>query len=349
MQKSPEILQALGLNPKNAGKHDFSALTKGGKRNFGALLEDATLGLDALQQEAMNAPLVKSVPANAMDGENRLSFDEGQQFMVIDGKVKGLFSDRFEPYQHGDALDDIQKAMAELGVTKTANTVRFDNDGARLSAHIFMPSFFGDFNLLEDTGEDILLGIVARNGHDGSNALGLSVVGIRTICYNYSLRGLPKWSVSISHTNTAMVRKWKDALQDVRKNLASLPEVINAAKAQEVAIKDVAPLMLGLGLPEPYVIGGKRGHVKTLPALGVNPWAYNPEIPVGAKTANLWQVVNAGTALLSHAYEGAPQQVERLTACLGKALAVRSLDGLIAAGQDTLAALQEKAAENAKA
>lgn len=357
--KSKSVLQALGLNPKNAGTHDFKALTSGKKENLGQLLEHATLGMSALQESAMNAPMVESVPANGvlrradpttgnMQDHGALEFEDGQQFMVVDNHVVGMFSGGFQPYQHGQALDDIHNALAELGVTRTAQNVRFDNHGARMSAHIFMPGFFGDFNLLQDTGEDILLGIAPFNSHDGSRGLGFRIVGIRTICTNYSLRGVAKWGISLGHSS-GMVKRWKDALVKAKQDFANVPEVINAAKACPVAIKDVAPLLVGLDMPVPYIMGGKKGHVKTLPALGANPWAYNPDIPVGATETDLWQVYNAGTALLTHAYAGAPAQAEAFSAKLGRVLEVKSLDGLISAGRATLDSLAKAATDNAKA
>lgn len=355
---SKTVLQALGLNPQNLGRQDFSALSSGKKENFGQLLEKAVVGLPAFQKFAMDAPIVESVPANARllrDGVDHgpLTFDEGQQFMVMHDPItntyvpKGLFSGGFEPYQHGQALDDWHNALLEEGVDKVASTVRYDNGGARMSAHTFMPAFFGDFNLLEDTGEDILLGAGLRNGHDGSNALGFFIFGVRCICVNYSLRGVRKWEVAIGHKKGTMVRKWRDTLKNARESIRTLPDVINHAKSVEVAVKDVAPLLIGAGMPVPYIVGGKRGHVKTLPPMATNLSAYNPEVSPLAKTVSLWDVTNAGTALLTHAYAGAPAQAETLSRNLGVLLDVKSLDGLISAGQKTLADLEKKnAAEN---
>ena len=347
MYRSKEILANLGLNAQNASQN-YSALN--GKTCYGQLLETATIGLDHIQEAAQNAPMVESIPANGrirrmntetleMTDDGALEFNDGQQFMVIDGKVKGLFSGRFDPYQNGDALLDLHNALHELGVEKTAQNIRFDNDGARMAANVFMPSFFGDFNLLEDTGEDILLGVKVRNAHDGSSALGLDVMGIRTVCLNYNLWGHKKWGVSISHTNGQMVRLWKEALERVRKDLNGLPEVINHAKAEVISVKDVAPILIDAGLPTPYIVGGKRGHAKAMPRFAENLHVFNQDIAKDATEVTLWDAYNAGTSLLTHAYQGAPQQAERMSAALGGILTAGSLDSRIAAGTKALEAL----------
>lgn len=336
---SKEVLAELGINTQDAGTHDFTALQAGGKKCFGQLLEDATVGLDHLEAAAMTAPMVEAIPANGAlpDGRGDLRFNDGARFMAVDGHVKGLFSGRFEPYQHGDALDDIHGALDELGITKTAQNIRFDNDGARLSAHIFMPNMAGDYDLLTDSGEDILLGVRVRNGHDGSNALGLTLTGIRTVCLNYNLWGDEKYDVAISHSNGNMVRKWKEAIQRVQGSLSELPEVIEYAKSIEIATKDIAPIMLGAGLPKPYIVGGKRGHTKELPPLGVHPWAYNPAISMNSDSVSLWEAYNAGTAMLSHAYAGAPSQVERFSKLLGGVLKEGAVESFRGRGLEALA------------
>jgi hypothetical protein len=318
---------------------DIGSRTPGlvGKRCFGQLLSDpeftdlagfarAMDGLDRVREEGVYRSIFPNSPAQG----TRLI--PGQKALVSEttDKVFGVVSSKYAVVQDRAAFTPAYLAAKERGLT-TVGRISGSGSG-RTTGHVIIANPEYTVKLLDDTGEDVMLGVRLWNSYTGDMSFGGEVFGVRTVCVNYNLWGSLLGMFRLRHQDYAesVMDRYLRLIDGALDASSVLRDVAHVASQERIDLKLVPDVLWGAGL-----------GAAAVDAIMVAPgqWEYTWAPVTSPKGPTAWQVYNAATAYVTYRDGGADHL--RSTEDLSRKL-VAIIDGT---GADRLAAKGSKRRE----
>lgn len=349
LQQEPKTTQAAGFTLlKDSTKYEYAAI--GDKAHFGNLWDfdpngtnpwsnphkGAFVGLDALSGFVDRLPLAEGYPVMAMDGEDVEGHERFQGVRNLATKKPfGIHSDKYAIVQYQELFHPMLEAIQEYDLHIAGFMEELDG-GARVKGKSVIGNPDSVIEVLQDTGDFLLMGFRVSASHDGTGAMKLQPFGVRTICCNENIWGQWLPSISLKHIGdpSAQAHRFGEAILGYLSEVPNIKERIDAAATEKIVKDEVALAALGAGLPVRHLAKWEPKMDEWEPALRGN------EFPT------LWEASNSVSAYVTHETQNlSSDSRERLLTVSEKLLEVKNIDQLLAAGRDKAEELRAKRAE----
>lgn len=348
-QASDQNARSAGLNPapkvdesliatvagfrllRDTAKYDTKALK--GKNLWGNLKDFTHVGLPAVSAAVDKLPLAEAVELGpSLDGKNTAESLNGFRLVRNRDSFTPFYvsSDQYAVVNAPEALHPMLDACQEAGL-HIAAIIDVVDDGARIKGRAIIGNPEAVIEVLQDSGDFVLMGLQFEFRHDGTSAVRLTPFAVRVVCCNDNLWGEFLDAFTIRHIGkpeekVAQIGEW---LQSLLELVPSMRDRLQRATQVEVSKEDFLYAALGSGM-------AYRDLVDVAPRLS----DYEPSIKQSGLT--LWTGYNVLTAHASHERDSDSQQRDRV---LGKAALMLDEEGmksLIARGKEKALEQQEK-------
>lgn len=297
-QQQPDVVAGLRfLRPDFGARTPGSGLT--GKRCFGKLLCDPQFTTtEGFAAELARMERAETSPVYRQSPHEPGRFEPLPRHVAVQGaaskRVYAVVSDKYAVVQDDQAFWPAYLAAKERGLTTVG---RIDGAGTgRTTGHVLIANPEYTIRLLDDVGEDVMLGVRLWNSYTGDMSFGGEVFGVRTVCVNYNLWGsiLGRFRLRHQDYEEAVLGRYERLVDGALDASSVLKDLAHGASQETVVLEMVPDMLWGAGL-----------GADAVRAIMDAPQQWEPSIDVPGGTATAWQVYNAATAYVTYRAGGA--------------------------------------------